>query len=248
MTGITTSRRSIALALLVHFIACFHSVLSARIEGSRRRLQRLSHAFERVWHGPELHATKLLDACQIFADGLGETGLEAVKRDFSGNLRKAKGLLEDSKKGPSHPKPISTLGAILQYERDVLKTHDGEKLKDPSGAVGFLWMRRSLEFQTELYIGLIKGKSSVEAALAAYETRLRPYHGPVLRRFYTAFFRSMMPSRKSMLQRLGGMEDAQYAENVVIKDLELLARTWVPILTRWKKDFVMLGLEDSRAV
>jgi hypothetical protein len=153
---------------------------------SHRRLQHLSQAFERIWIGNEIHSERLLLACQVFANALTETGPQAVMRDFCGNLRKARILVNDAKRH-SHIK--RNLGAMLLYERDIMGIHDGNKLKDRSGAVGLLWMRRSLEFQTELYRGLIKGKIPKDAALAAYRTQLQPFHGPVLRRFYTTFFR-----------------------------------------------------------
>lgn len=216
-----------------------------------RRLRRVSSAYGRVWHGSELHVGRLLDACHVFADALEQTGPQAVKRDFNGNLVKAKELAQSAPKGSrERHRHIKTLGDILKYEQSVLKLHHGNKLKDPSGAVGFLWMRRSLEFQAELYKGLINGKSSKDAAVLAYKAHLRPYHGPILRRFYTTFFQYNMPSRDVMLRRLGATDGtvSEDSEHLVIEDLESLVRTWHPILAKWKRDFVRLDLEDPRAV
>lgn len=211
-----------------------------------RRLHHLSEVFDRVWIGPDIHTERLLKACQVFENTLKETGPQAVRRDFCGNLLKAKVLVNNAKSQRLRVK--TNIGALLEYERETMNIHVGNKLKDPSGAVGLLWMRRSLEFQTELYSGLIKGKIPRDAALAAYRTQLQPFHGPVLCRFYTTFFRYKMPARDPMLRRLGGLSDTDHQEEIVIKDLRLLVRTWRPILDKWKSYFVELGMEDTRRV
>jgi hypothetical protein len=215
---------------------------------SHRRLQHLSHAFQTVWIGNEIHTERLLEACQVFANDLKDTGPQAVRRDFCANLLKARALVVNNSKGRLHDSAKRNLGAALLYERDVMGIHDGKKLKDPSGAVGLLWMRRSLEFQTELYRGLIMGKRPKEAALTAYRSQLEPFHGPVLRQFYTTFFRNKMPTRDAMLRRLGGLSYTEHEEELVINDLVLLVQTWRPALDKWKAYFVELGMEDARRV
>lgn len=210
------------------------------------RLDRLSLAFGNVCDGPDIHADRLLDACETFAAVLKETGPQAVQRDFCSNLQKASRLTKLFQK--DKPTGPTLLRDVLRFERDEMDIHEGNKLRDPSGAVGYLWMRRSLEFQAELYSGLISGKKAKDAALMAYTSCLRPYHGPVLRRFYTAFFRYKMPARNILLRRLGGRDDDDEGIAVLVDELKNLVRTWEPLLVKWKKDFQDLDMEDTRRV
>ncbi len=233
-----------SISLLVLLSGCCDAVNERR--RPCRQLQQLSRAFERVWDGQELHSIRLLEACQLFVTVLETTGPQAVKRDFVGNFCKAQNLISHAKTS-SFQVDHSSLRDLLVFERDTLKIHKGKQLKDPSGAVGLLWMRRSLEFQTVLYLGLVQGKGSKEAAITAYETRLQPYHGPVLRRFYTTFFRYQMPSKDNILRRLGDLRDDENTDSVV-NELVRLTQCWKRILVKWKQDFVELDMEDCRQV
>jgi len=215
------------------------------------RLRRNSSAFDKVWDGSELHTDRTLDACHVFARILEKSGPRAVYLDFCANLKKAENLVARARKGGHKTK---TLKQALHYERDVLQLHDGNNLKDPSGAVGFLWMRRSLQFQASLYDGLSRGMSPQDAALSSYKTQLRPYHGPILRRFYIGFLRYKMPSRESIFRILGDFEWNQSSstppidETIVMSDMTRVVKTWRPVIRKWKQDFDELGIEDKRQV
>lgn len=204
-----------------------------------------------MWGGSELHADQTLHACHVFSRVLEKSGPRAVYLDFCANLKKAEDLV--TRANESGHKAI-TLKQVLKYERDILQLHDGNKLKDPSGAVGFLWMRRSLQFQASLYDGLSRGMTPRDAALSSYKTQLRPYHGPILRRFYTSFLRYKMPSRESIFRILGEFERNQPSsappngEKIVMSEMIRVVETWGPVIRKWKRDFEDLDIEDNRQV
>lgn len=218
----------------------------------------------------------LLDACYVFLGVLEQTGPKAVERDFANNLRKAAALVSratlDSSQRPANKNRFGFsvggretrsrmgLATVLRYERDHLGVHHKERkggddgyqcLAEGSGAMGLLWIRRSLEFQCGLYSGLIGGYEPREAALKAYRDTLRPYHGQVLRRFYTIFLSTKMPSRHDMLAHLANNDDdvivlsANEQDKIVLEELRRLTEVWYPLLGEWKMTFKNLGLDDE---
>ena len=225
------------------------AALTTAATKSPSRLRRISSAFDKVWDGSELHIDRTLDACHVFARILETSGPRAVHLDFCANLKKAEDLVARARKGGYK---TETLKQALKYEQDVLQLHDGNKLKDPSGAVGFLWMRRSLQFQASLYDGLSRGMSPQDAALSSYKTQLRPYHGPILRRFYIGFLRYKMPSRESIFRVLGEVEWNHSSlappidESMVMSDMIRVVKTLRPVIRKWRLDFDELEIEDKR--
>jgi hypothetical protein len=184
-----------------------------------------------------------MKACNCFLGVLIRTGPKAVERDFRNNIKKVETLMKKSG-------DCKTLSSLLLFERDCLRVHSRKKLVDNSGAMGLLWIRRSLEFQSNLLSSITEGTDPKEAALKAYRAQLRPYHGRFLRRFYTAFLSSKMPTRPIMLTKISGIDskDLSSREEVVIKDLKRLIKAWKPLLRTWKETFTELDLEDDRRV
>jgi hypothetical protein len=207
----------------------------------------VSKSFECAWdghHRRDINSVRLLEACHCFLGVLRKTGPKAVERDFLNNMKKAETLM---KKG-GHDK---TLSSLLLFERDCLTIHSRKKLVDTSGAMGLLWMRRSLEFQHDLFSSITNGEEPKEAALKAYRAQLRPYHGTVLRRFYTAFLSTKMPTRPVMLAKISGCASKDLSsshEEAVIEELKRLTKSWRPLLCKWKQTFTELDLEDDRRV
>lgn len=248
---------------------CFSSVYSTSGPSPQRPLCQISSAFGEIWYGSELGTDQVLRACHVFAGVLKTTGPRAVRDDFCSNLGKAEKLVQRAKRSSY---ATTTLKQLLKYERDILNIHDHDRLKDPSGAIGFLWMRRSLEFQESLYGSLVQGKSPREATLTAYKAKLQPYHGPVLCRLYSSFFRYKTPTRDEIFQQLLGghrvapekvdsssrvtsggtiqklIHRGRTQEEIVIGDMAQLLKTWKPILAKWKQNFEELNMEDRRKV
>jgi hypothetical protein len=219
------------------------------------QLAAVSKSFERVWdghHRRDINSVRLLEACHCFLGVLRKTAPKAVERDFRDNMKKAETLM---KKGGDDKR----LSSLLVFERDCLAIHSRKKLVDNSGAMGFLWIRRSLEFQSDLLSSITDGAEPREAALKAYRSKLRPYHGMFLRRFYTACLSTKMPTRPVMLVKISGRasknssapflkNSSASCEEAVIEDLKRLTKAWQPLLCKWKQTFTELDLEDDRRV
>lgn len=63
-----------------------------------------------------------------------------------------------------------------------------------AGAVGFLWMRRSIAYQHALFEAITTGIEPKQAAYDAYRSTLMPFHGWAMRRLYTAFLGQCTPN------------------------------------------------------
>jgi hypothetical protein len=88
-----------------------------------------------------------------------------------------------------------TLRELLQYEVDT-KIHGNKlpRLKEKSGAMGLLWVRRQLHYQTELFSNVIKVpqrfESTVAAVSAAYAEVYDKYHGWTVQKIFNYSFQA----------------------------------------------------------
>jgi len=194
---------------------------------------------------------------------------------------------------PHHLHRHETLSSILHYEKKLgvhkpgsakkKKGGDGDDasqavLKDPSAAIGLLWMRRSFAFQCEWYRQLLDrpDRDPQQSAMIAYRKELQPYHRVVLQKLFAAGIRSQTPHRReTIFARLGGLQqqndqrqhhdsDVEEEEEeeesdgttgqdesltaAVEKDLRELVGVWKPLVTRWQEIFVKHGMDDRRRV
>jgi hypothetical protein len=234
------------------------TVSTSRASTTRTILGPVTEAFERVnklstSDSDSIHFEPLLDACRVFLSMLHSTGPSAVAMDFSNNLRKAEKLLQYHRKG-------SCMKTLLQHERDdgvhhhdVSAENHAPRLRDPSGAMGLLWIRRTLFFQSDWYECMVKGQNPKEAALQAYSRQLEPYHGWALRKFYRTFLKSQLPTKqhavlsKFLVGSVDGNEE-KALDKVVLDDLRRLVDVLRPLLRQKEQTFVELDLEDTRAV
>lgn len=189
----------------------------------------------------------LLRACQTFVVTMKKTGQKAVATDLENNVRKVEALY---RKAP--PERRHTLSSLLEYEQESGIHGPGGTLADPSGAIGLLWIRRSLAFQSKLYSGVLETtKNPIDAAMEAYRLEVQPFHGWALRRLYTMSFETVTPPRKEMLARIGGFKLHEFGESeeqATIQDLQKLLSVWEPIIVYFKQTYQKLDLEDSRRV
>jgi len=184
-----------------------------------------------------------------------DTGQRQSAKDLEGNLRKVEALYRVA--------PVDrrdTVSSLLEFEKELgVHHHDPRKagqvhLKDPSAAIGLLWIRRSLAFQYRLYKRLLENEDvdPRDAAMAAYQKELRPYHSWTLQRIFVIGLKSQVPSRREIIfARLGGFAQEEYgeAEELATKrDLKELLDVWRPIIVRWKEIYNELDLEDKRRV
>ena len=204
-------------------------------------------AFAKVIDGNDIVTTKLLKACRAHLEMMkaGGTALCVVAKDLENNLRKAEALYK------KNPKECKTLSSLLELERES-DIHDGNVLQDPSAAIGLLWIRRSLAFQSHLFRSLLSpdGDHPKDAAYEAYNEHLSPYHGWMLRTVFPASL-SQMPHRQVFLSTFGEVEVDELDEEEefkVVRKLRALISTLEPLLAVWKDSFERLDLEDTRRV
>ena len=184
----------------------------------------------------------LLLACRKYSSVLKDMGQRQVASDLEGNLGKLEALYHATP--PSRRKTVSVL---LEYEKSLGTHGHGGRLKDPSGAMGLLWIRRSLACQQRMYTMLLENRAPEEAAVEAYRLELQPYHGWVLQKMALA---KSVPSRQDTLSRIGGFEGrfGREEELTTVKDLHTLLSTWRPILDRCKQIYADLDIEDNSRV
>jgi hypothetical protein len=209
-------------------------------------LEEVCTSFSSVHSNSKIDTASLLKACRSHLSLMKSAGssLKLVAKDLESNLAKCEKLYN------SHTDKCRTLSNLLSFERG-LGIHDGNILKDPSAAIGLLWIRRSLAFQCELYSSLMyKSVHPKEAAMNAYVKHLKPYHGWALGKLFEASL-SQMPGREAFIAKFGGVDVDDLDESVdgeVVNRLRTLTDCWDPMLDCWKGEFERLGLEDTRRV
>lgn len=160
-------------------------------------LRQLADIFQTVdCSGGQINAIALLDACNFFGPMMKSFGPEAAAKDFMKNLKKAECLRKhySGLRGAKKAKGKLTLAMLLSSEADAGIHKPGGILKDPSGAVGFLWMRRSIAYQHALFKAITEGVDPKDAAFDAYKSTLMAYHGAIMRRLYMTFLSQCTPN------------------------------------------------------
>ncbi|KAL7534666.1 hypothetical protein ACHAWF_004914 [Thalassiosira exigua] len=214
-----------------------------------RKLDDVCRTFSSVIRsGGEVDTARLLRACRahVVLMKTGGSSLRLVARDYEGNVKKAERAYRASRKESG----CASLASLLESERER-GAHRGSELGERSGAMGLLWIRRSLQFQSELYASLARGEVRPrDAAREAYDRHLSPYHGWALRRVFPASL-SAMPEREAFLAKFAGVEADELDDErvrTVAKKLRSLVATWDPLLGAWRGEYERLGLEDTRRV
>lgn len=231
------------------------------LSSRQAQLQQVADSFEYVLetmsstNENHIPVDPLLDACRALLRVLEQTGPKAVARDFENNIRKIESAC--------HITNRRTVSSLLQIERDNGVHREGKDsslhLNDQSGAMGLLWIRRTLAFQSDFYERLLEEDSDpVDAINYAYQQQLKPYHGWALSKCYNLMVGKKLPPRKSLLAMFGGYlhheqhenDDLRfhYEEEKTLDDLKRLVASWRPLIQRWKRSFIELGMEDTRKV
>lgn len=215
-------------------------VASSKLDLRSSKLDEVVRSFVRVFHGDKIDTARLLAACRAHNELLkiGGAALCLVAKDMESNIDKAEALYKKS------PEKCHNLTSLLEHEKSS-GIHNGSVLDDSSAAVGLLWIRRSLAFQSQLFDSVIWEEEPKDAAADAYQKQLSPYHGWMLRTVFPASF-AQFPNRKEFLSMLS--EGKEEHASIVLKKLRALVATLRPLLSAWEKDFATLGLEDVRRV
>jgi hypothetical protein len=212
------------------------------------RAGRLVKCFELVLTGDEVNGAidmdNLLQACKECASVLKSIGQRLPAWEMEANITK---LEASYRRTPTHRR--KTMSELLEFEK-ATGVHQAGHLKDPSGAVALLWIRRSLSYQYRMYVMLLENRDPVEAAVEAYKAEFRPYHGWMLQKIGIVLAKAA-PSREETLAGLGGFEKKAFGEieeMVTVHDLRQYLSTLSPILARWKQLYEDLDMEDTTRV
>eukprot|EP00899_Mesostigma_viride_P020235 jgi/Mesvir1/28212/Mv04765-RA.1 len=198
-------------------------------EDGEARTEQFLKACESV-----LEASQLPVACRqspVF-EALG-TSMYLGKKDFSGNIRKLKTPYNKD------PAKYQYLGDLLQDEKQ-----QGVHLKDPSGTIGTLWLRRSLEFLIAVFDQVINAKEETtmtEAMDAAYDKTLLPFHGWLTEKAMRASM-YVCETKEHFIAALGPTKE------VVFEEMRKCSEAMAPVLERVKATFLELDMEDTRKV
>ncbi|KAL3776938.1 hypothetical protein ACHAW5_009250 [Stephanodiscus triporus] len=271
------------------FASTMPRVTSSKLMLKSSRLDEVVRSFARCFaergRGRDVDAGRLLRAIRAHLDlmrSVGGSALCLVCRDLENNLNKAEAVhgrmrASTSTTSSSYDREeFGTLASLLEHERmRDPGLHAGNALGESSAAMGLLWIRRSLAFQSHLFESLIPSPDEYEydeddamssssssssggrrrrhprdAANEAYQLHLAPYHGWMLRAAFPASL-SQMPSREVFLSKFGEVElddldrDAEY---VIVRKLRALVSTLEPLLMLWRESYERLDLEDTRKV
>ena len=83
---------------------------------------------------------------------------------------------------------------LLQYELDLGISPSLPRLTESSGAMGLLWVRRQLQYQTHIFENILdvptKYHSSTEAVSAAYTQTYDKYHGWAVQKIFSYSFQA----------------------------------------------------------
>lgn len=198
-----------------------------------------SSSLPRPPQSAEIPTQPLLQACRALQQAMAAVGQDRNAAELGRNLQKIENLHRRAPAGKRE-----TLRSLLQYEKDELGVHNhqarggGRRLADPSGAMGLLWVRRTLAFQERLYSNILNqdpAAPSAKAALQAYHDTLEPYHGWALQQVYSLALKNGTPSRHEMFQKLCAVPPQYFGshqEEETAQDLRKLCNAWRPVSVR----------------
>lgn len=195
----------------------------------------------------DIHVGRLLTACERLENTMRKIGFNQGAKDIGGNIRKIRNLYTKAPPGQRDSMPH-----LLRYELET-GVHDEangtRRIKDPSAAVGFLWLGRTLNYQYDMFrLMLDENEEPYHAARRAYEKDLKQHHSWPVQKVCQAAMVTLKPMRKSaVLSSLGGFEEDCFGEQeneATHRDMHQMMDSWKPLLTRWKKVFSDLELES----
>lgn len=208
----------------------------------------------------DLAIEPLLSACWAFEAQMRRLNLVVVANDFSRNILKVQSVLEKHSPTPS----VKSVSCLLAFEKQKDPhrhcntegpRHHGAvvQLRDPSAAMGLLWIRRLLAFQYQTCCGtFLPSESQVKppvAAVAAYRQELEPHYGNnlVLRRLVQLGCHVFIPSSERVfLAKLNGYDPRtmnEKQESHALQGMECFLKVVGPILECLKECYRDLDLE-----
>lgn len=205
-------------------------------------------AISAVNRGDEnIHVGKLLKACECLEDTMRKIGLKQGAKDIGGNIAKIRNLYQ---KAPPERRDSMPELLLFEIESGVHGSGNGVKrIKDPSAAMGFLWLGRTINYQHHMFrLMLDEQQDPYDAARRAYDQDLKQYHSwPVQKICQAAMVSLKSMKRTSVLSTLGGFQENNFGERekeATDRDIHRMMDSWKPMLCRWKKVFSDLNLEN----
>jgi Glycolipid transfer protein (GLTP) len=152
---------------------------------------------------PRIDVTRLIRAAEHYTAEMRRIGQKQSASDMEKNIRKAMDLMRASPHPTHHD-----MRALLEHERSTGIHLPHGHISDPSGAVGLLWIRRSLSYQHRMFDLVLNHRATPpDAAAQAYRSELQPYHGWALQKIYTLAMSSMTPgTTEELLAKVGGYD------------------------------------------
>jgi len=199
-------------------------------------------------HENDIHVGRLLLACERLEGTMRKIGFSQGAKDIGGNIRKIRNLYNRA--------PLSqrdSMPDLLRYEI-AIGVHDEpngtRRIKDPSAAVGFLWLGRTLKYQYDMFrLMLDENEDPYQAARRAYDQDLKPHHSWAVQKACQAAMVTLKPMKKrAVLSSLGGFSEDAFGEQeneATYRDMHQMMDCWKPLLTRWKRVFSDLELGES---
>jgi hypothetical protein len=255
--GETTASEEEVITTLVGRVS--HYFDNVIIKGGDNSNSNSNHA-----HKDDIDVRRLLVACGHYAEAMDQIGQRQSARDMRQNIRKVELYggtdhhhysMRQLLRRETETKP--TLHEYVVDENDNRHQRRLVKLNEHSSAIGLLWIRRSLEFQYELFHQLVRYNNDA-AITVAYDRTLRQYHGWALQKVYAVALAATAGNNLATTAQLGGFDNngkngsammmtpRQY--DATRRDLQHLMDQWRPLLQIWNEIFDELNLQDIRRV
>lgn len=186
---------------------------------------------------PDFKIDEFLESGAAFLKILEALGasMKLGRVDFANNVKKTEDWYKKDKA------KNGTFRAFLENEKATNIHKPGGKIKDPSGAVGTLWMRRSFEFVAAILKRLLNDEPMKEAAFGGYEDSIKNFHGTLLKGTFGVALKAV-PSKE------GFMDALQLNEDSFTKAAQELVDQMGKTCSQMKAISEELDLEDTRKV
>lgn len=127
-------------------------------------------------------------------------GMSLGQKDVVQNVAKMERAAQawiDHHSGLDGERKSPSLRDVLQYEIDIEEHASLPRLKESSGGMGLLWVRRQLHYQTVIFENILEVPqqypTSRDAVSAAYSEVYGQYHGWAVQKIFTYSFQASPP-------------------------------------------------------
>lgn len=160
-------------------------------------------------------------------------GMSLGQKDIVQNVGKIEKAVHDwityqteasSDETQSLPSWSPTLRELLQFEANIGLHDKLPQLKEKSAAMGLLWVRRQLHYQTALFANVIQVPGRFDTARAAisaaYEEVYNSYHGWAVQKIFTYSFQAA-PDTSEVYKVMNPEKLKEVTESVKCRDYEM---------------------------